>query len=147
MSLWHWTLLLTLLSLAVVQDLAHRRIPNRLLWPTALVALTLALYTGGLRAGLVPALGAGVVVAAVFSPLYLLRQLGGGDLKLLATVGLLVGMPRVAALCLSVAMAGGLQALIWHWRGTASATTAPMPYALAVALGTAAHGWLPLTPP
>lgn len=144
MGFWHGITLLGLLSLALAHDLTQRRIPNHLLWPAALVALALALGTGGLLGehGLVSSMGAGAAVAAVFTPLYLLRQLGGGDLKLLATVGLLVGLSRVSALCLAVAMAGGLQALVWRWRQRAHAAHDRMPYALAVALGTAAHGAL-----
>lgn len=80
-------------------------------------------------------------------PMYLLGWMGGGDLKLMTTAGLLVGMPRVTALCLSVAMAGGLLALWWQWRTRQQPQPRPapydrMPYALAIAMGTVAHGWL-----
>ncbi len=144
MGLWQAMGLLGLLSLAVVFDWRQRRIPNRLLAPAAVLALALAWLAGGWRGtqGLASALGAGAAVAAVFAPLYLLRQLGGGDLKLLATVGLWVGLPQAVALSLSVAMAGGLQALLWRLR--APGEHKRMPYALAIALGTAAHPWLPM---
>lgn len=144
MGLWQAMGLLGLLSLAVVFDWRQRRIPNRLLAPAAALALALAWQAGGWRGaqGLAQALGAGAAVAAVFAPLYLLRQLGGGDLKLLATVGLWVGLPQVLALSLSVAMAGGLQALLWRLRAPSEENR--MPYALAIALGTAVHPWLPM---
>jgi prepilin peptidase CpaA len=145
MSVWHGITLSLLLALATAHDLAQRRIPNRVLWPAALVAMVMAAAWGGIG-GLASALGAGVVGAAVFAPLYLLGQMGGGDLKLLATVGLLVGLPRITAVCLAVAMAGGLLALCWLWRARtrpAGDALPRMPYALAVALGSATHGWLP----
>lgn len=145
LSVWNWTILSSLLLLAVWQDLAHRRIPNLLVLCTACAALVLAAAPQGI--GLVSALLAALVAGAAFLPLYLLRQMGGGDLKLMATAGLLVGMPRVAALCLSIAMAGGLLALCWLWLGRrqrpdATGAHQRMPYAVAIALGTGAHGQL-----
>ena len=90
-----------------------------------------------------------MVGGAAFAPLYLLRQMGAGDLKLMATAGLLVGMPRIAALCLSVAMAGGLLALYWLWhirrqKRPLAASAQRMPYAVAIALGSVWHGLLTL---
>lgn len=140
-----WLTLGLMLTLAVWQDVAHRRIPNRLLLPAACLALVLAAWPQGI--GLASAIGGGLIGSMVFAPLYLLRQMGGGDLKLMTTTGLLVGMPRITALCLSIAMAGGLLALWWMWRarGRAQWANTPrsrMPYAVAVALGTASHAWL-----
>ena len=147
LSVWNWTTLSCLLLLAVWQDLAHRRIPNPLLLCTALVALVLAAMPQG--TGLLSALAAALVAGGAFLPLYLLGQMGAGDIKLMATAGLLVGMPRALALCLSVAMAGGLLALGWAWHTRRSApasvrTVNRMPYALAVAMGSAWHGLLTL---
>jgi prepilin peptidase CpaA len=147
LSVWNWTTLSCLLLLAVWQDLAHRRIPNPLLLCTASAALVLAAMPQG--TGLVSALAAALVAGGAFVPLYLLGQMGAGDIKLMATAGLLVGMPRALALCLSVAMAGGLLALGWAWHtrrpAPASARIANrMPYAVAVALGSAWHGLLTL---
>ena len=147
LSVWNWTALSSLLLLAVWQDIAHRRIPNHLLLCTASAGLVLAAMPQGI--GMVSALAAACAAGAVFAPMYLLRQMGGGDLKLMATAGLLVGTPRVAALCLSVAMAGGLLALYWFWhthrqQRPLSPLSKRMPYALAVAIGTAGHGLLTL---
>ena len=146
----NWLALTSLLVLAAGWDLQQRRIPNRLLLGMAGAGLVLSALPQG--PGLVRALAGGLCAGAAFLPLYLLRQMGAGDLKLMATVGLLVGMPRVAALCLSVAMAGGLLALFWLWRArhqqpVPSVVAARMPYAVAIALGSATHGLLVLPVP
>ena len=144
----NWLALTSLLVLAAGWDLRQRRIPNRLLLGMAGAGLVLSALPQG--PGLVRALAGGLCAGAAFLPLYLLRQMGGGDLKLMATAGLLVGMPRVPALCLSVAMAGGLLALLWRWhtrrlpKHPTPPAAARMPYAVAVALGGATHGLLPL---
>lgn len=134
-----------LVLLAMGHDLVQRRIPNRLLLVSLCAGMFGALLPDG--PGLRQALAGALVSGAAFAPLYLLRQLGAGDLKLMITAGLMVGMPRALALSLSVAMAGGLMALwwIWHARGQHRPATAPfdrMPYAVAIGLGTAAHGLL-----
>lgn len=145
LSVWNWTALSFLLLLAGWQDLAHRRIPNSLVLCFASAGLVLAAMPQGI--GVASAVVGALAAGAACLPLYLRRQMGGGDLKLMATAGLLVGMPRVAALCLSVAMAGGLLALYWLWwtrhqRLAAGGARPRMPYAVAVALGSAAHGML-----
>ncbi len=147
LSVWNWTTLSCLLLLAVWQDLAHRRIPNHLLLCTGSAGLVLAAMPQGI--GMVSALTAALAAGTAFMPLYLMRQMGGGDLKLMAIAGLLVGMPRIAALCLSVAMAGGLLALYWLWhirrqKRPLAASAQRMPYAVAIALGSAWHGLLTL---
>ena len=147
LPVWTWATLLVLLALAAWLDLIQRRIPNLLLLTGASAGALLALLPTGM--GLVPALSGAVLAGAAFTPLYLMRQLGGGDLKLMSTAGLLVGMPRAMALCLSVAMAGGLLALFWLWPVRRQSPLRPppfdrMPYALAIALGSATHGWLSL---
>lgn len=145
LPIWTWTALALLLTLSVWQDLVHRRIPNRLLLCFAAAGLVLAHAPSGI--GLVSAVLAALTAAAVMSPMYLSGWVGGGDLKLMGTAGLLVGMPRVSALCLSVAMAGGLLAIYWRWRARQRTLPVPvphgrLPYAVAIALGTATHGWL-----
>jgi len=148
LSLWTWAALTVLMGTAVWQDLVHRRIPNRLLLCSALAGLLLAAWPQGV--GLGSALTAALLAGAACVPIYLIGLMGGGDLKLMVTAGLLVGMPRITALCLSVAMAGGLLALWWLWRrrhharspNTPQTPFERMPYALAVALGTFTHGLL-----
>lgn len=111
---------------------------------------------------------------ALLLPLYLLRATGAGDVKLMAMVGTFVGTPTVLTAALYTLLAGGLLSLAfmlghgvaaqvlanvrlllsdWALRATLgqSARLAPLqttavrlPYALAIALGTAAALLWPL---
>ena len=112
--------LVTLVLTAVVCDLRTRRIPNVLV--VIGIALGLSLQTvapmgGGLFAssggasGLGSALLGGIVGLALFLPLYALRMLGAGDVKLLAMVGVWLGAPSVAWTALWTLLAGGVLAL------------------------------------
>ncbi len=157
MPLEGWILAM-LMSLSAWLDWRHRRIPNRLLQVFSLIALAISLRPEGL--GLPSALSAALLGGLAFMPLYLLGQMGGGDIKLMATTGLLVGIEQMAMLCLTVAICGGVLALGWWWHLRRSTTPlslarhppearrlhARMPYALAVAAGALAHGLLTIRP-
>ena len=154
--------LLVLLGLSVWHDWRHRRIPNRLLALFAGLGLAHSLWPSG--PGLPWALGGALLGAGAFAPLYLRGGMGGGDIKLMATTGLWVGLAPMVLICLAVALSGGVLALAWYWRlrraaaqplsptsvcapasAAGAVTDAPspplqarMPYALAIAAGTLA---------
>lgn len=126
-----WTpwLLVSLLLGAVATDLRSRRIPNALVFAGTCLAFlvhTLALATeapalAGAR-WWAPLAGWGVGLLALM-PLYLVRALGAGDLKLLAMVGAFVGAPTVLAAALYTLLAGGvLSLLVMLGRGVAART-------------------------
>ena len=74
--------MLALTLAAAVWDWRRRRIPNALLLPVFLTALALN-WARGL---------AGMALAAlIFLPLWLVRAVGAGDVKLMATAGALIG--------------------------------------------------------
>ncbi|MFM8466021.1 MAG: prepilin peptidase, partial [Oxalobacteraceae bacterium] len=79
-------LLLTVLWAAWV-DLRQWRIPNRLLAPSAAAALMLSAFMPGGQ-GLAASLLGGLVGLMVFMPLYLLKGMAAGDVKLMGVVGL-----------------------------------------------------------
>ena len=114
---------------------------------------------------------------ALLMPLYLLRATGAGDVKLMAMVGAFVGPHAVVAAALYTLVAGGLLSVLFMFgRGVATqtlanvrfmltdlavrvgsrqgarlaplqTTAARLPYAVAIALGTAASlvwppGWI-----
>jgi prepilin peptidase CpaA len=160
----------TLLSLACVSDLRTRRIPNVLTLSAAVAALIYHFAAGGW-----PAAGwslAGLFVGALlFFPLFALRGMGAGDVKLLAAVGAWLGPGQIVTAALATSIAGGVIAIfvavaygylrtaltnlylvLTHWR---VAGVEPLPavtleqskgprlaYAVPIAIGTVVTLWL-----
>lgn len=127
MSLLPLMLLLALLAAAVWHDVRARRIPNAVVFPGALAGLALhALLPAGAGLfgtpmgglGLLSALGGLVLGLAVLLPMYALRLMGAGDVKLLAMVGAFVGAGQILAVSLVTLAAGGVLALVFAaWQG------------------------------
>jgi prepilin peptidase CpaA len=155
---------------AAAVDTVTRRIPNALTFGAAGVALAFATATGGAHALAWSAAG-WVVGLLLFLPLFVLRAMGGGDVKLLAAFGAWLGPALVCWVAVYGAIAGGVLAvplLLWRRRlGTTVANTwgivshwrraglkphpeatldnpgaVRMPYALPIALGAMATLWL-----
>lgn len=111
-SIWLDLFLTLLVVSAAVTDLAIRKIPNLFLllaW-CAVVGLHLA-DTAPLPA-LGTALGGALVGFAFFLPLYVVRGMAAGDVKLMATVGLFLGPSDTAQACILTWCAGGVMALV-----------------------------------
>jgi prepilin peptidase CpaA len=131
---------------ATTEDLACRRISN---W-IPLAALVLGLSYQGITAGWsgigTAALGS-ICGFGVFLVFYLLGGMGGGDVKLMAGFGALLGPARLGEAALWTAGLGGLFALSvigfrqlrQLWRGAQSGGIADeknsIPYAPAISLG------------
>jgi prepilin peptidase CpaA len=98
--------------LAGLYDLRYRRIPN---W------LNVSGMSLGLCANLVAFEGHGFVLALlgigcsllVYLPLYLVRGMGAGDVKLMAAVGAIAGPRNWLGIFLATALLGGAAALIY----------------------------------
>jgi prepilin peptidase CpaA len=165
---------------AVVFDLRWRRVPNKLVLLGMVLAMLLHMLA--LSQGTRPLAGesvwsalAGLAVGlALMLPLYLIRAMGAGDVKLMAMVGAFVGTTAVVNAAVYTLLAGGLLALIFMFsRGVAAQTfsnlrylltdwmvrvgssqgaefaplvktAARLPYAVAIASGTAASLLWPL---
>lgn len=111
-------LLVLTVVLAASTDLISRRIPNRLLLLCGIGAVGLRLAGPNPTAHLLTALGGAATGLAVFLPMYLLRGMAAGDVKLLATVGLFLSPGDVLWLAVLTVCAGGLMALaVLLWRG------------------------------
>lgn len=110
-SVWLDLLLLLLVVAAAVHDLATRRIPNRLLLAGGLGALALHLCS----ATPLSAAGAGLAGALtgllLFLPLYCLRGMAAGDVKLLAAVGAFGAPGDVVQIAIWTMCAGGVMSL------------------------------------
>lgn len=91
-------------------DVRERRIPNLLTIPAIVAALGIRAFAGSeaLVAGAV-GLGIGFGVAL---PFFLAGGLGGGDVKLLAAVGALVGSEHIWTSLLVMAFTGGAMAAV-----------------------------------
>lgn len=95
-----------------VSDARRRQIPNRLTLNALAAALvTRALLGGwvGLKSGLL-----GIFVASsVFLLIFLMRGMGGGDVKLMAAVGAWAGSERAFGILLAAALVGGVLAIYY----------------------------------
>jgi prepilin peptidase CpaA len=156
--------------LACAWDISTRRVPNGLTWGSAVVALGFFLATGGPRA-LGWSLAGWAVGCALLLPVFLLRGMGAGDVKLLAALGAWMGPHTVLWAALYGALAGGVLAIVvslahgylgqavrnvgyvvGYWRlfgptpvpefTLADAKGPRLPYALPIVAGTFAALWL-----
>lgn len=109
LSLINTTVFIALLVLAAGTDLRTGRIPNKLTGAGLAAALVL-LAPSGPAAVLGGVAGAALAFAVSF-PLFAVRGLGGGDVKLLTVAGAFLGIGRVVPALLITAVAGGVLAL------------------------------------
>ncbi|MDD2933215.1 MAG: A24 family peptidase [Methylotenera sp.] len=120
MGLLALTPLLVLLLMVTRQDIRSRRIPNKLV----LIGLVLGVILNGLLpegqgfnsaipggVGWLAALRGSAVGMAVLLPIYWLRAMGAGDVKLMSMVGAFLGSADVLGAVLATFIAGGVMAL------------------------------------
>jgi prepilin peptidase CpaA len=156
--------------IGAVYDVRSRRVPNLLTLPSILFGLLLHLTLGGWKQ-LCSAAAAGIICGVVFLIFHLAGGMGGGDVKLIAAVGCIAGLPLIAHLLIFTALAGGMMAIgLALYRGrlketilnmgtlaahhssaglaphpdfnVSNAQTLRLPYALAIAAGSAVTLWL-----
>lgn len=101
---------LAIAAIACFTDLKSRRIPNLLTLTGAAGAFGLFLARDGWH-GLAWSVEGWAVGLAMFMPFFLLRGMGGGDLKLVAALGAWVGPFSAVWLALYAALAGGPMAV------------------------------------
>jgi prepilin peptidase CpaA len=106
------TILLLLVSIAAVNDVATRRIPNWLLLAGLACAFTLRLLSPHPGTTLLAALGGMALGLALFLPFYLLRGMAAGDVKMVAVVGAFTGPGDVFQIAVLSWCAGGVMALL-----------------------------------
>jgi prepilin peptidase CpaA len=167
-------MVLLLVAVAMVFDVKSHRIPNWLVFFGALLGLSYqAFSTYGI--GAMASIQGLAVGLAAFMPLYLLRAMGAGDVKLMAMVGTYLGPLSTLGAVLTVFIAGGVLAMAAAIRnkalprlyenlryimadmsmkimvgGAAKVDAVPvsagkLPYAIAIAAGTAIHIYLQRT--
>jgi len=108
--------LLGIVAVAAAIDVRTRRIPNILTFGGTALALVYHGWLGGL-AGLGQSAGGWALGIALFLPMFLVKGMGAGDVKLLGAVGAWLGPAGVLWSALYSVIAGGLLALAvgaWH---------------------------------
>ena len=136
---------------AAVDDLTRRHIANWI--PAAALAGGFGWQMGrGGWHGALAALGGAIAGFGVFLVFYLLGGMGGGDVKLMAGFGALLGAGRLLEAALWTAGVGGVLAvavIAWKWMARKLGRQAvepgereAIPYAPAIVLGV----WLSLVP-
>ncbi len=110
--------LFVLLLVAVLHDVRSRRIPNWLILTGIVLAFVFQALDrfGGFEFYVQTvkyALLGGLVGFLLFVPMYALKLLGAGDVKLLAMVGLWLGPMDTLQTALYTLIAGGILALVW----------------------------------
>jgi prepilin peptidase CpaA len=103
--------LLCLVAQAAVTDLAVRKIPNVLVLSGLALALILHLMAGPRWAPATHWLAGILAGFFLFLPLYLLRGMAAGDVKLMAMVGAFTGPWAACCIALLTCLFGGLMAL------------------------------------
>lgn len=102
---------LAVLLAAAASDLRSRRIPNWLTLSGVVLGLGINTLLGGWH-GFAIALGGCGLALAVYVPLYAVRALGAGDVKLMAAVGAFTGPAMWLDVVIATALLGGVLALI-----------------------------------
>ncbi|HXU94368.1 MAG TPA: prepilin peptidase [Gallionella sp.] len=115
-----------LLLAAVIEDVRHHRIPNAFVfWGAGLGIMFNVSMPEGLGfaathlpggAGFSSAIEGGAIGLAALLPMYLLRAMGAGDVKLMAMVGVFLGPMDVLGAVLATFLAGGVLSLGYAWR-------------------------------
>ena len=101
-----------LLGISAIYDLCYRRVPNYLTGVAAIIGLLLPWYVFDSSVLLKAYLG-GILGLLMFLPPYIAGAMGAGDVKILGTLGLYVGIEKVFILVLYTALAGGILTLFY----------------------------------
>jgi prepilin peptidase CpaA len=104
-------LLVVLTLIAAAYDWKTRRIPNWLTLTGVVVGLGTNAMLAGVSGAWLAVSGAGFALL-IYLPLYALRALGGGDVKLMAAIGALVGPFVWWWIFVYTALIGGVIALV-----------------------------------
>lgn len=97
---------------AAYTDIAKSKIYNRLTLPAIFSGLALNFLMYGLSGQLVNCLLGALIGGGIFWFFYIFDAVGGGDVKLMAAVGALMGLDFTLAALLVIAIVGALMALV-----------------------------------
>jgi len=106
-----WLLALTIALTAGTIDLRTRRIPNWLTVSGALLGIGMHMYQSSI-AGTIVALQGMVLALIVLFPMVLLRAMGAGDWKLMASLGAILGPWMMLFVLLAAIFLSGIMAVV-----------------------------------
>jgi prepilin peptidase CpaA len=153
---WINLILIVVLLICLITDLKSRKIYNKVLFPTVIVAFIGNFIMSGLAGVTTSILGFLLGLGILLIP-FLLGGMGAGDVKLLAVIGSLKGSAFVFTTAIYMALVGGVIALViifmkkgrakglfYHFLGKKhgieipyekSALSATFPYGVAIVAG------------
>ena len=131
-------LVMVYVTMVALIDLRTQRIPNALSATAALLGLIAQVSLNG-APGLLSALAGAAIGLGMFLPFYLLRAVGAGDVKAMATVGIFLGAqatPLAVAFTLVAGSIVGVMVLLLQSSAAGAARTRRFAYGGAIAVGT-----------
>jgi prepilin peptidase CpaA len=127
--------LVILVSVAAVWDIYARRIPNSLITAGAATSFFLLVQSQGWM-GIADWISGGALLLALFLIPYAMGILGGGDVKLMATIGCFLGPTAALWNGLLCAISGGVLSIMILFFLPWGRTVSRIPYGVSIALGT-----------
>ena len=129
--------LAVLLVVAAIGDWRARTIPN---WLTGAIALMAPAWWYATGLHLWPDVPLQILIASIallsFAAIFAMGAMGGGDVKLIAALGLWFGLVRFVNLLMAMAIIGGVLTIVLLVRHKLRRDAAPLevPYGIAIAL-------------
>lgn len=160
---------IALLFAACWSDVVRRRVPNVLVLVLAVLGIVYSVSDGVWFHGLLSGLGGLTLGLLIWLPSWVVRLLGGGDVKLFAAAGAWLGPWSTLEAAVWAGLLGGLLSLVWllRHRGVRGAalslaalridtkgvlqrqredpTRKSLPYTVALAAGAVIAAWFPHT--
>jgi prepilin peptidase CpaA len=100
-------LIVSAITISVIEDLRREKIPNLVTFPTMVMALAYHTLATGLNGFLFSAGGLGVGMGLFIIP-YIMGGMGAGDVKLMGAVGAIFGPKGIIIASIMVILAGGV---------------------------------------
>lgn len=100
---------------ASIIDFKIHSVSNKFVFTLSVIALTISLAVGGV-AGIATSIGSLCLLLAIVLPMFYSGGMGGGDVKLLGSISLLLSPANTVMLVLCTFIFGGLTALLYQLR-------------------------------
>ncbi len=132
------TLLAVMLLMAAWTDIKTRTIPNELNAAIALMAIGFWWISGdAFWPDIAARIGIAAALFGVCALLFIIRMMGGGDVKMIGALALWLPLPALVTMLIVMALAGGAITLFLlirqRWRPNAERPE--VPYGVAIAIG------------